>query len=44
MQQIELHTGPFGRLTRRDIMVALAIAAITLLLAPVIGLMLLLVG
>ncbi|ABD08188.1 Twin-arginine translocation pathway signal [Rhodopseudomonas palustris HaA2] len=44
MQQIELHAGPVGRLSRRDILAALAAAAITLLLAPVIGLMLLLVG
>ncbi|WP_322516435.1 twin-arginine translocation pathway signal protein [Rhodopseudomonas palustris] len=44
MQQIELHPGPFGRQTVRDIMAALAIAAIMLLLAPVIGLMVLLFG
>lgn len=44
MQQLELHAGAFGRLTSRDIVVALAMAAVTLLLSPVIGLLVLLLA
>ncbi|ABE39196.1 hypothetical protein [Rhodopseudomonas pseudopalustris] len=43
MQQIELHPGPFGRLTKGDILASLAMAGIALLLTPVIGLLVLLI-
>ncbi|MBI5130404.1 MAG: twin-arginine translocation pathway signal protein [Rhodopseudomonas palustris] len=43
MQQLELHAGGVGGLTRHDIVVALALAAVTLLLSPVIGLLVLLI-
>jgi hypothetical protein len=44
MQHYELQAGPFGRLTRRDLLASLAIAAVALLLTPVIGLLVLLIG
>jgi hypothetical protein len=42
MQQIDLHPGPFGRLTFRDIVVSLGIATVVLVLAPAVGLLVLL--
>lgn len=45
MRQVDIHPGPLGGLTGRDILVALAIAAVVLVLTPVIGVLtLLLIG
>jgi len=44
MQQLELHAGGFGRLTRHDLAVAAATAAITVLLSPLIALVVLLLA
>ncbi|WP_420135328.1 twin-arginine translocation pathway signal protein [Rhodopseudomonas sp.] len=42
MQQSDIHPGPFGWLTGRDIVAGLMIAAVFLAVTPIIGLLLLL--